>query len=132
MGKQERSDNRVKLLKKLREMGTERGLITVLSSETKTSNDCDCMATKKTGAKDMVRMQRCHGCREEFDEELSNGLMKCKCNTTHYCSKDCQLTHWPYHKLVCKKNKKIPAVRRRYRQNGGNTSNNDDEKVTKK
>ena len=133
LSKQERSDNRVKLVKKFREMGTERGLIIVLSSETKTI-DCDCMAIKKSEAKDMKKMQRCNGCREEFDEELSNGLMKCKCNMTHYCSEACQIAHWPRHKLVCnkKKTKKIPAVSRRYRQNGGNTSNNDDEKVTKK
>jgi len=110
--KQEQSDNRLKLVKKNREMGTERGLIIVLSSETKTI-DCDCMAIKKSEAKDMVRMQRCNGCLEEFDEELSNGLMKCRCNMAHYCSEACQIAHWPYHKLVCKKNKKILAASRR-------------------
>ena len=119
--KEEQSDNRLKLLKKLRAMGTERGLITVLTSETKTNNDCDCMATKKRETNHMEKMQRCDGCLKEF----SNGLMKCKCNRTLYCSEECQLEDWPYHKLFCKEVKK-------YRQNGGNTSNNDDGKVTKK
>ena len=120
LSEQEQSDNRLKLLRKIREKGTERGLITVLSSETK-SNDCDCMATKKRETKNMEKMQRCSGCREEF----SNGLMKCECNLTHYCSEECQLAHWSCHKLFCKKEKK-------YRRYGGNTSKNDDEKATKK
>ena len=118
--KQERSDNRLELLKKHRAIDTTRGLITVLSSETK-SNDCNCMATKKSETKNMEKMQRCSGCREEF----SNGLMKCKCNMAHYCSEACQLKHWPLHKLFCKEEKK-------YRRYGGNTSKNDDKKATKK
>ena len=84
------------------------------------SNDCDCMTTKKGKAKDMVKMQRCDGCQEEF----SNGLMKCKCNMTHYCSEECQLEHWPDHKMICKEEQK-------YLRYGGNTSNNDDKKATK-
>ena len=129
LSEQEQSDNRLKLLRKIREKGTERGLITVLSSETKANNDCDCMATKKRETKDMEKMQRCSGCREQF----SNGsLMKCECNVTHYCSNECQLEHWSFHKLFCKENKKVLAESRQYRRNGGDTSNNDDEKSTKK
>jgi hypothetical protein len=29
--------------------------------------------------------------------------MKCSvCRTTSYCSRECQVTHWPLHKPVCK------------------------------
>ena len=104
---QEQVDNRLKLTKKIRLMGTHRGLITVLASETK-SNDCDCMATKKRETKNMEKMQRCAGCRQEF----SNGLMKCECNLTHYCSEECQLAHWPYHRLFCKEEKKITTMKK--------------------
>ena len=33
---------------------------------------------------------------------VSEMLKKCSgCHTTHYCSKKCQLEHWPYHSVLC-------------------------------
>jgi hypothetical protein len=29
-------------------------------------------------------------------------LLKCKCKTCRYCTKDCQTMHWPFHMGVCK------------------------------
>ena len=37
------------------------------------------------------------------DGRHGNGLLKCgKCNGAHYCSKECQVAHWPAHRLECK------------------------------
>jgi hypothetical protein len=34
--------------------------------------------------------------------EKRDRLLKCKCKTSRYCTKDCQTMHWPFHKNICK------------------------------
>lgn len=49
---------------------------------------------------DSVRRQdlSCDFCRKEFPL----GLKRCSsCKTTHYCTKECQVAHWKFHKNVC-------------------------------
>ncbi|XP_046460954.1 F-box-like/WD repeat-containing protein TBL1X [Daphnia pulex] len=42
----------------------------------------------------------CAGCKK-----MSQNLKRCaRCNSIFYCSKDCQRSHWPQHKLVCNQN----------------------------
>jgi hypothetical protein len=37
----------------------------------------------------------------------NNNLLECSgCHQSRYCSKDCQLTHWPIHKVKCKEIRK--------------------------
>mmetsp|Transcript_26419 Transcript_26419/g.81292 ORF Transcript_26419/g.81292 Transcript_26419/m.81292 type:complete len:298 (+) Transcript_26419:226-1119(+) len=40
---------------------------------------------------------------EKSDVALAKKLSRCeKCESAWYCSRDCQVSHWPAHKLICK------------------------------
>jgi hypothetical protein len=41
----------------------------------------------------------CAGCKKTFQ----NLKLCARCNSVLYCSKECQCSHWPQHKLVCNK-----------------------------
>lgn len=43
------------------------------------------------------RVSKCGACRSP------SGRFRCtKCFCVRYCNKDCQMSHWPYHKSICK------------------------------
>ncbi|MCX5925605.1 MAG: zinc finger MYND domain-containing protein [Candidatus Dependentiae bacterium] len=45
---------------------------------------------------------KCSKCLE-LEESPENKFKKCsKCESVYYCSRDCQVAHWPQHKQVCK------------------------------
>jgi len=89
-----------------REIDTERGLIKFLHRET--SQYCYCMASKNDEAKGMGKMERCRTCRRESLKKL---MKKCdECEMVVYCSKKCQIKHWPCHQIVCEKQQKLRAA----------------------
>ena len=55
-------------------------------------------------SKDLIKVLKiestfCSGCYKENDV-----FMRCgKCLNVYYCSKECQVKHWEFHKLICKK-----------------------------
>jgi hypothetical protein len=59
-------------------------------------------------------LERCCNpdCSEKHKEETAsengnNNLLECSgCHRSRYCSKDCQLNHWPIHKVKCKEIRK--------------------------
>merc|ERR1719321_1327713 len=83
--------------KYLRDIHTDRGVINVLARET----PCDCMNPAKVKAKSMEKLGYCWGCERTLPKER---LYRCSgCNATQYCSRECQLKHWPAHKKTgCK------------------------------
>jgi hypothetical protein len=48
----------------------------------------------------IVAKNSCAGCKKTFQ----NLKLCSRCNSILYCSKDCQRSHWPHHKLACNKN----------------------------
>jgi len=95
----EKVDNE-QLLKYVRDLETERGIINRLYRETK--KDCGCMAADKDRAKDMDKMDFCIRCSKFFPKArtmICNG-----CKAVVYCSQKCSTTDWPRHKQFCMTN----------------------------
>ena len=79
------------------ELDTARGVINVLSRETKSF--CNCMMQYKDGAKAMEKIGYCSGCHEVFPRTK---LGFCGgCLAAHYCGKECQKKEWGHHKTDC-------------------------------
>ncbi|KAK1228324.1 hypothetical protein PQX77_008635 [Marasmius sp. AFHP31] len=59
---------------------------------------------KKITSKTFLRETRaCYSCGLREDLLESKRLMKCsKCQSTVYCSKECQRRHYPFHKIICR------------------------------
>ncbi|KAJ8078221.1 hypothetical protein PM082_000427 [Marasmius tenuissimus] len=59
---------------------------------------------KKITSKTFLRETRaCYSCGLREDLLESKKLMKCsKCQSTVYCSKECQRRHYPFHKIICR------------------------------
>ena len=59
------------------------------------------MATKKSEANNMVKMQERRGCGKDFSKTM---MKKCgRCKYVVYCSKECNVNDWPPHKMFCKR-----------------------------
>lgn len=60
---------------------------------------CSCLDEIYVSSKSLAKMGICDGCR---GRKPRKDLMTCtRCNTTQYCSSECQLSHWPVHKEYC-------------------------------
>lgn len=60
---------------------------------------CECLEQERRRAKDLPATRACNMCRKEGTK---NEMMRCaRCKQVRYCSKKCQLAHWPIHKRGC-------------------------------
>lgn len=77
----------------------DRGIINCLYRETK--QHCMGMKTKKVEAKEMIKMECCHGCRQNFPKST---MKKCEgCHFVVYCSTACYKKNWSEHKEMCER-----------------------------
>ena len=61
---------------------------------------CSCLKSMRQEARKTIpKMGRCYGCKEE--KERASLSVCSRCMVTHYCSRECQVTHWPKHKREC-------------------------------
>jgi len=91
----EGSELDVKLRKYFRDSDFERGYVNILAREI----PCNCMDASKARFSASGKTGLCHGCGHEFPKHK---LLDCKCRTAVYCSRACQVKHWPQHKVMCK------------------------------
>jgi len=92
------------LCRKLRDLngGCERTVIRVFAKRA----PCSCLEDQLARVNQQPKIGACSWCRQQFEYQ---SLMKCdRCTLPHYCSRACQVDHWPEHKNVCK-----PKVRQR-------------------
>jgi len=92
------------LCRKLRDLngGCERTVIRVFAKRA----PCSCLEDQLARVNQQPKIGACSWCRQQFEYQ---SLMKCdRCTLPHYCSRACQVNHWPEHKNVCK-----PKVRQR-------------------
>ena len=89
--------NDEQLLKYLRDIDNERGIINRLYRETK--NQCNCMKTNKKTANNMDKMVLCNACRKVFPKAETKLCERCRAIV--YCSEECSSNHWPRHKQCC-------------------------------
>ena len=52
-------------------------------------------------SKNEACLEKCHSC-----SKLAQDMKQCPCRSVVYCSKECQIKHWPIHKKVCPTRKK--------------------------
>ena len=57
---------------------------------------CDCLKELKKEVKKQVKMGHCKECKGEFP--VSDLFYCSRCRLTYYCSRECQLQHWPRHR----------------------------------
>ena len=97
VGKETRADSEMdlKLIKWVRDSEHERGYVNILAREI----PCNCMDASKARLRASEKTGICHGCLQEFPKHR---LSYCKCRTKVYCSRNCQVKHWPEHKDICK------------------------------
>jgi len=98
------SENFDKWFKYGRDIGSERGIIKCLAREI----PCNCMDSQKVKAQEMDKTNRCDGCHNHF---LKTSLLYCTgCQSVQYCSKACQVDHWPVHRDLCKTKQELDKI----------------------
>ncbi|GFH48029.1 hypothetical protein CTEN210_04505 [Chaetoceros tenuissimus] len=64
-------------------------------------------AERKKGRQLRKDSQNCDNC-SKTGVDIGSKLSVCsKCNSAYYCSRECQVEHWPTHKKYCKHNSEI-------------------------
>jgi len=113
VGKEVDIEQAYKYIRDVHSDGNDRGTINCLYRETK--EHCTCMKAKKAEAKEMIKMECCHGCRQNFPKTT---MKKCEgCNVVVYCSTACHKKKWHEHKDICERfqkhhQKKLAAVKK--------------------
>ena len=68
---------------------------------------CSCLDDKYEEVKDVKKIGLCHYIKcENHDGGVAerSSLMRCtRCRRVGYCSRECQVAHWPWHKELCEK-----------------------------
>ena len=95
------SDHSNKWKKYKRDIYSERGIIKCLARET----PCNCMDVMKAEANGMDKTNICDGCRNHFPKTAVSNCTGCQ--IVKYCSKTCQVNHWPKHRELCKSEQKL-------------------------
>lgn len=77
--------------------GCEKSLVNFFSERI----PCNCLDGRLKEVKGLSKTGICGGCGKR---EHSSRLKVCtRCKTQQYCSKACQVSNWPIHKVMCKK-----------------------------
>ena len=76
--------------------GTRRDLLKFYSKRI----SCSCLKEMYSGIrKTMPKTGQCYGCSAEY---VRSSLLVCsRCRVDQYCSRECQVAHWPEHRMVC-------------------------------
>lgn len=63
-------------------------------------NQCGCLKEMHARSrKDLLKTSFCYNCNEVYERKY---LMHCsRCAIAHYCSRKCQVDHWPLHQWQC-------------------------------
>ncbi len=82
--------------------------------------DCDCLKEKWRQLRKQTKISRCDQCCKDIPRRET--LICSRCWTAQFCSKACQVKHWPKHKSFCsKKSDKCQCPTCRVLTPGGST-----------
>ena len=76
---------------------------------------CKCLDNKYEEVKSIAKIGRCHNvdCNLPDRKTVRSKMLYCtQCRRANYCSRECQVAHWPTHKEICAVRANIAAARK--------------------